>query len=155
MGSLDRESRGAQSRSDEFPSIESKLRQSNNDVPLYTEINIPLPRLSASPAGASSGSPRTAAKHGHSKSLSAFPGFHSRSSSTSTTSSTESERRVRYAPRIELSMAAAGKGTKARRATIEAAIVPAAMVLSAELFTPGQGERTKKRFVMDSLEVRR
>lgn len=51
-------------------------------------------------------------------------------------------------------MGAAGKGGRKRTSTIDAAIVPAIMVLRAELFTPGQGERDKKALEMkDRLEV--
>lgn len=56
--------------------------------------------------------------------------------------------------RIELSMRAVGKGGRKRRSgTVDAAIVPAVMVLSAELFTPGEGDR--KVDGMDRLEISR
>jgi hypothetical protein len=52
-------------------------------------------------------------------------------------------------------MSAVSKGRKKRSDTIGAAIVPAVMVLGAELFTPGQGDREKNLDRKDRLEVTR
>jgi hypothetical protein len=66
----------------------------------------------------------------------------------------------RHEQRIELSMRAVGKGSgrkqKKRSGTVGAAIVPAVMVLGAELFTPGVAERERMTVVeggKDRLEV--
>lgn len=56
-------------------------------------------------------------------------------------------------PRIELSMSAASKGRRKRTGTVDAAIAPAIMVLRAELFTPGQGDREKNIDNRDRLEI--
>ncbi|KAH7093558.1 hypothetical protein FB567DRAFT_176104 [Paraphoma chrysanthemicola] len=150
------------------------------EEPLYTEINIPLPRLpspsrtslqrttpqSNSPvqptlSSSSSSRPTTGAKtqtssHNRSraKSLSSFPLFRSRSSSTSTqtsasTCATEPWPRVRPAHVKNREVAAAmdlrHQSKRGRSSTIDAlAVVPAVLVLSAELFTPGTGESEEK-----------
>jgi hypothetical protein len=50
-------------------------------------------------------------------------------------------------------MRAVSRGGKKRSGTVGAAIVPAVMVLGAELFTPGQGDKQKKVDIKDRLEV--
>ncbi|KAH7082734.1 hypothetical protein BKA63DRAFT_501543 [Paraphoma chrysanthemicola] len=144
------------------------------EEPLYTEINIPLPRLpspsrtslqrttpQSSPSALPSSSPSERAQaqtssHSRSraKSLSSFPLFRSRSSSTSTqtstsTGATEPWPRVRPAHVKNREVAAAmdlrHQSKRGRSSTIDAlAVVPAVLVLSAELFTPGTGEKDKE-----------
>lgn len=141
------------------------------DSPLYTEINIPLPPLPGTPVlattPASPTTPESKARHSRSRShtLSSFSPFHRRRSSSpsasisATTSSAagnsvdyyipeeRTEKVERHEQRIELSMRAVGKGSgrkqKKRSGTVGAAIVPAVMVLGAELFTPGVAERER------------
>jgi hypothetical protein len=116
------------------------------ESPLYTEINIPLPPLPGTPVTTATPitpvgptSPKSSRSRAHT--LHSFSPFHRRRSSSPSASIPE----IEYGPkkhqekRIELSMRDVSKGRKKRSGTVGAAIVPAVMVLSAELFTPGEG----------------
>ncbi|QRC95888.1 hypothetical protein JI435_055270 [Parastagonospora nodorum SN15] len=137
------------------------MSSNGDEEPLYTEINIPLPRLPSPPQTptnppqgfqlsppSSSLSPPPSHSRSRSRSLSAFSlsPFRSRSSSTSTTATTTPERLVKPSILRSREVAAAmdleQKGRRGRSSTIDAlAVVPAVLVLSAELFTPG-GEKS-------------
>ncbi|EUC28486.1 hypothetical protein COCCADRAFT_9152 [Bipolaris zeicola 26-R-13] len=156
------------------PSTPDSLFKIHYDTPLYTEINIPLPRLPPprNPArntnltSATSSSPTSptaqAAPRGRSKTLSSLSRFRTRrSSSTSSTPSSpayalKTARQSTDAPRtprketvksreVNALMDLRHQGRKGRSGTIDAlAVVPAVLVLSAELFTPGEkGGRRK------------
>ncbi|KAF2439545.1 hypothetical protein P171DRAFT_490240 [Karstenula rhodostoma CBS 690.94] len=102
------------------------------EKPLYTEINIPLPPLPKPKA--------LAGKRPKSHSISSFRPFHGRgSSSDSTRKSGEEWPRIKKevkSSEVAVAMNLAGKHH--RSGVIDAlAVVPAVLVLSAELFTPG------------------
>jgi hypothetical protein len=120
------------------------------EEPLYTEINIPLPRLPKHKRADSIMSisrPRAHSLH-HS-----FRAFHRRGSSSDTTASKRSAAGDEPWPRIkkevkskEVATAMNIRKGHRRSSTIDAlAVVPAVLVLSAELFTPGEGRKTKGR----------
>jgi hypothetical protein len=120
-------------------------------LPLYTEINIPLP---ASPGSMSD--PLSSTNPKSHRSLHSLSPFSHRRRASSPAASPEHVRESRKPEprRIELSMRDVTKGGKKRSGTIDAAIVPAVMVLRAELFTPGVGERSENMEVgKDTLEV--
>ncbi|KAH4932412.1 hypothetical protein HBI30_178270 [Parastagonospora nodorum] len=127
------------------------MSSNGDEEPLYTEINIPLPRLPSPPQTPTNPPPGVSAittNRSRSRSLSAFSlsPFRSRSSSTSTTATTTPERLVKPSILRSREVAAAmdleQKGRRGRSSTIDAlAVVPAVLVLSAELFTPG-GEKS-------------
>lgn len=105
------------------------------DEPLYTEINIPLPPLPKPKA-----QPALTGKRPKSHSISSFRPFHRRrSSSESTRKSGEEWPRIKKEVKSREVAAAMNLGWKHHRSgTIDAlAVVPAVLVLSAELFTPG------------------
>ncbi|KAH4257105.1 hypothetical protein HBI04_152730 [Parastagonospora nodorum] len=140
------------------------MSSNGDEEPLYTEINIPLPRLPSPPQTptnpsqefqlsppSSTLSPPPSHSRSRSRSLSSFSlsPFRSRSSSTSTTATTTPERLVKPSILRSREVAAAmdleQKGRRGRSSTIDAlAVVPAVLVLSAELFTPG-GEKSGGR----------
>ncbi|KAF1939484.1 hypothetical protein EJ02DRAFT_504780 [Clathrospora elynae] len=127
------------------------------ETPLYTEIAIPLPHLptprhpSPSPCSPANPPPRP-----RSRTLSSLsPFLHLRSSSTS--SSSYNQKDSEEWPRIRkdvikskevhamMDLRHANKRHRNRSGTIDAlAVVPAVLVLSAELFTPGTGEGGKE-----------
>ncbi|KAF2025682.1 hypothetical protein EK21DRAFT_93004 [Setomelanomma holmii] len=137
------------------------------EEPLYTEINIPLPRLpspsrnavQSSSSALASTSQTQQAQPSHSRSrarsLSSFSPFRPRSfSSASSTSRNGTDATADPWPRIRPSkvknreVAAAmdlkHQNKRNRSSTIDAlAVVPAVLVLSAELFTPGSGRDGK------------
>ncbi|KAL5404555.1 hypothetical protein PMIN06_005989 [Paraphaeosphaeria minitans] len=105
------------------------------DEPLYTEINIPLPSISKPKAH-----PHLAGKRAKSHSISSFRPFHRRaSSSESPRKSGEEWPRIKKEIKSrEVAAAMNLAGRHPRSGTIDAlAVVPAVLVLSAELFTPG------------------
>jgi hypothetical protein len=128
-----------------------------NNEPLYTEINIPLPPL---PSTLPAQTPYAPSNHftsvspperGHdrcrARSLSSFSPFRTRSSSRT---SDETARRSEERPRIKkeivkncevaAAMNLSHQNKRSHSKTIDAlAVVPAVLVLSAELFTPGTG----------------
>ena len=133
------------------------------DGPLYTEINIPLPHVAisstqnAAQTTSSSMPPSEVATdktRPRSRTLSSLSSWrHRRSSSSSSTyapslsSAKESEEwpRVRKdvvkSREVNAMMDLRQQGRKGRSGTIDAlAVVPAVLVLSAELFTPGMGD---------------
>jgi hypothetical protein len=131
----------------------------SHDEPLYTEINIPLPRL-PSPPRTSLSPPHQTHNRNRARSLSSLASFtRARSSSTTTSSPNRSSydsphtsspsRASDDYPRIRPSIlknreiAAAmdlnHASKRGRSSTIDAlAVVPAVLVLSAELFTPAE-----------------
>ncbi|KAH7412007.1 hypothetical protein DE146DRAFT_628015 [Phaeosphaeria sp. MPI-PUGE-AT-0046c] len=153
-----------------FASTPSDDGKSKDEEPLYTEINIPLPFLPSPPNSLAHTTTTSATTHtppsksntttkSHSRtrarSLSSFS-FRSRSSSTSSSSSPPPRHSTDEPwPRIRPSLlrsretAAAmdlGHASKrGRSGTVDAlAVVPAVLVLSAELFTPGTGGDGKR-----------
>jgi len=115
----------------------------DDEEPLYTEINIPLPPIPKPRAVGAAAKPRA-----KSHSISSFRPFHRRgSSSDSTGGSGEEWPRVRKQVKSREVAAAMNVASRGRRSgTVDAlAVVPAVLMLSAELFTPGQGgSRTKE-----------
>lgn len=105
------------------------------EEPLYTEINIPLPPLPKPKA-----IPALTGKRPKAHSISSFRPFHRRgSSSESTRKSGEEWPRVKKEVKSrEVAAAMNLAGRDHRRGTVDAlAVLPAVLVLSAELFTPG------------------
>ncbi|KAF2871505.1 hypothetical protein BDV95DRAFT_606944 [Massariosphaeria phaeospora] len=112
--------------------------------PLYTEINIPLPPLPKPRPTTPKTRPR-----GHT--LASYSPFrHKRNSSNSSTGSSKDSRESEEWPRIKkevknkdvAAMMNLSQRHRLRSGTIDAlAVVPTVLVLSAELFTPGIGER--------------
>ncbi|KAI8930882.1 hypothetical protein NX059_011899 [Plenodomus lindquistii] len=135
------------------------------DSPLYTEINIPLPRL---PAPEVSGLHNTTSTSAHaqtssqaptsrcrSRTLSSLSPFHRHRSSSETSKDAEEWPRIRKdivkSKETHAMMDLAHHSKKGRRGTIDAlAVVPAVLVLSAELFTPGTGDVKEERKRKDS-----
>lgn len=112
------------------------------EEPLYTEINIPLPPLPKPKVN-----PMLTGKRPKSHSISSFRPFHRRgSSSDSTRKSGEDWPRIKKEVKSREVAAAMNLTSRSRRSgTIDAlAVVPAVLVLSAELFTPGDGEKKKR-----------
>jgi hypothetical protein len=126
-----------------FPAFKSSAEE-----PLYTEINIPMPALPTRPKPASASLSPPPASRSRARSLSALSPFHRRRDSSSSASSTASAMESEEWPRkkevksreIAALMNLGQKGRRSRSGTIDAlAVVPTVLVLSAELFTPGQG----------------
>lgn len=126
------------------------------ESPLYTEINIPLPRLltpkasrpSSTPSQAQLPSPPTPTNRSRSRTLSALSPFHRSTSTSPSPKDAEEWPRIRKdrvkSKEVYAMMDLGHHGKKNRRGTIDAlAIVPAVLVLSAELFTPGSGDATR------------
>lgn len=106
-----------------------------HEEPLYTEINIPLPPLPKPRAH-----PALTGKRTKAHSISSFRPFHHRGpSSESTRKSGEEWPRIKKEVKSkEVASAMNLAGKHHRSGTIDAlAVVPAVLVLSAELFTPG------------------
>ncbi|KAF2832595.1 hypothetical protein CC86DRAFT_91590 [Ophiobolus disseminans] len=144
------------------PILDCDSKKPEYDEPLYTEINIPLPRLPSPPRDSpSSSSPPPSHSHIRIRahSLSSFSPFRPRSSSTSSvshdppsTKSRTSEDWPRVRPSILKSREVASamdlnhQSKRNRSGVLDAlAVVPAVLVLSAELFTPGSGEEKGTR----------
>lgn len=135
---------------------EPKRSEPHYDSPLYTEINIPLPPLPGTPPAAAivtPTSPKARDSRDRAHTLHSFSPFHRRRSSSPSATISGDEPVKHHEKRLELSMRGASKGHRRRSGTIDAAIVPAVMVLSAELFTPGEGDRGRKIDTKDRLEV--
>lgn len=115
-----------------FASPEPKYEE-----PLYTEINIPLPPL---PKQKPSPKSRSRAHTLHS-----LKPFHRRGSSSDSTSKGEEWPRIKKEVKSKEVAAAMNLTTRHRRSgTVDAlAVVPAVLMLSAELFTPGEGVKRK------------
>jgi hypothetical protein len=130
----------------------------SHDEPLYTEINIPLPRL-PSPPRTSLSPPHQTHNRNRARSLSSLASFTRARSSSSTTSSpsrsshdsphaspsraSDEHHRVRPSILKNREIAAAmdlnHASKRGRSSTIDAlAVVPTVLVLSAELFTPAE-----------------
>jgi hypothetical protein len=130
-------------------SLDNPINEKAEEEPLYTEINIPLPRLPSpsSPQPPTSLSPPPQShSRSRSRSLSLFrPRSISLSSSRhsedrKSEDSTASSRRVVRNRDIVAAMDL-GQKSRGRRGTVDAlAVVPTVLVLSAELFTPGEGK---------------
>lgn len=120
------------------------------ESPLYTEINIPLPAVPAPPKQAQASLSPPPKSRSRAVSLSSLSPFHCRSSSISS-SGRASEEWPRIKKEVKNKEIAAmmnlGHQSKRNRSgTIDAlAVVPAVLVLSAELFTPGQRNDGRKR----------
>lgn len=134
------------------------------EEPLYTEINIPLPRIKSPPPKPASTPmsqppPSTSLSHlpqGRSRSstLSSLSRFR-RSSSSTARSSEEGSRNSEEWPRVRRSIVKSKEiaaamnlehmNKRTRSGTVDAlAVVPAVLMLSAELFTPGQDAQGQK-----------
>ncbi|KAH6621770.1 hypothetical protein C7974DRAFT_377444 [Boeremia exigua] len=117
--------------------------------PLYTEINIPLPALPTPPKHAQQSLSPPPKSRSRAVSLSSLSPFRRRSSSISSLGGiSEDWPRIRKEVKnkeIAAMMNPNHQNKRNRSGTIDAlAVVPAVLVLSAELFTPGQ-ERSEKR----------
>ncbi|KAF2848414.1 hypothetical protein T440DRAFT_509533 [Plenodomus tracheiphilus IPT5] len=123
------------------------------DSPLYTEINIPLPHvpipkvLKPSEHTPAPSQPQTSSSTSRcrSRTLSSILPFHRRNSSSDKPKDAEEWPRIRKdivkSKETHAMMDLAHHSKKSRRGTIDAlAVVPAVLVLSAELFTPGTGD---------------
>lgn len=120
------------------------------DSPLYTEINIPLPAVPVPPKPAQASLSPPPKSRSRAVSLSSLSPFHRRSSSIAS-----SDRASDDWPRIKKEvknkeiaamMNLNHQSKRARSGTIDAlAVVPAVLVLSAELFTPGQDNQGRRR----------
>lgn len=112
------------------------------EEPLYTEINIPLPPLPKAKVH-----PALTGRRPKSHTISSHHPFHRRgSSSDSTRKSGEEWPRIKKEVKSREVAAVMNLATRHRRSgTVDAlAVVPAVLVLSAELFTPGDGAKKKK-----------
>ncbi|KAF3041305.1 hypothetical protein E8E12_004806 [Didymella heteroderae] len=126
------------------------------ESPLYTEINIPLPAVPAPPRQSqqSQQSQQSLSPPGKSRSravsLSSLSPFRRRSSSISS-SGRASEDWPRIKKEVKNREVAAAmdlnhQSKRARSGTVDAlAVVPAILVLSAELFTPGQSNEGRRK----------
>jgi hypothetical protein len=122
----------------------------DDENPLYTEINIPLPAVPAPPKESKQSLSPPPKSRSRAVSLSSFSPFHRRSSS-STSSGRASEEWPRIKKEVKNKEVAAmmnlsHQSKRTRSGTIDAlAVVPAVLVLSAELFTPGQEKDSRRR----------
>lgn len=127
-----------------------------DESPLYTEINIPLPAVPAPPRQSQQSqrslqslSPPVKSRS-RAVSLSSLSPFHRRSSSISA-SGRASEEWPRIKKEVKNKEVAAAmnlnhQSKRTRSGTIDAlAVVPAVLVLSAELFTPGQTNEGRRK----------
>ncbi|KAF2621981.1 hypothetical protein BU25DRAFT_426090 [Macroventuria anomochaeta] len=118
--------------------------------PLYTEINIPLPAVPAPPKQAPQSLSPPPKSRSRAVSLSSLSPFHRRSPSISSSGRT-SEEWPRIKKEVKNKEVAAmmnlnHQSKRNRSGTIDAlAVVPAVLVLSAELFTPGQGNEGRRK----------
>jgi hypothetical protein len=122
----------------------------DDENPLYTEINIPLPAVPTPPKESKQSLSPPPKSRSRAVSLSSFSPFHRRSSS-STSSGRASEEWPRIKKEVKNKEVAAmmnlsHQSKRTRSGTIDAlAVVPAVLVLSAELFTPGQEKESRRR----------
>ncbi|KAH8723393.1 hypothetical protein GQ44DRAFT_774001 [Phaeosphaeriaceae sp. PMI808] len=128
------------------------------EEPLYTEINIPLPQIPSShpqPPSTPTPSPSPSPSHTRTRSLTSFSPF-TRTRSTSSPPPPPPPRKTDEWPRVRPSILRSREvaaamdlghaGKRGRSGTVDAlAVVPAVLVLSAELFTPGSGEGGRGR----------
>ncbi|XPS95523.1 hypothetical protein M3J09_004811 [Ascochyta lentis] len=120
------------------------------ESPLYTEINIPLPAIPAPPKPAQASLSPPPKSRSRAVSLSSLSPFRRRSSSISS-SGKASEEWPRIKKEVKNKEIAAmmnpnHQSKRTRSGTIDAmAVVPAVLVLSAELFTPSQENGGKKK----------
>jgi hypothetical protein len=120
------------------------------ESPLYTEINIPLPAAPAPTKQAQTSLSPPPKSRSRAISLSSLSSFHRRSSSV-LLSGKASEEWPRIKKEVKNKEVAAmmnlnHQNKRNHSGTIDAlAVVPAVLVLSAELFTPGQGNEGRKR----------
>lgn len=113
------------------------------EEPLYTEINIPLPPLPKPKANSS-----VTGKRQKSQTISSFHPFHRRGSSSDTANkSVEDWPRIKKEVKSREVAAAMSLTSRHKRSgTVDAlAVIPAILVLSAELFTPSDGTKKKDR----------
>lgn len=126
------------------PSIEQE------ESPLYTEINIPLPAVPTPPKQAQASLSPPPKSRSRAVSLSSLSPFHRKSSSISSTDRASEEwPRIKKEVKnkeIAAMMNLNHQSKRTRSGTIDAlAVVPAVLVLSAELFTPGQESVGKRK----------
>lgn len=125
-------------------------KSQKTEDPLYTEINIPLPTVPTPSKNAQQTLSPPTKSRSRAVSLSSLSPFRSRGSSTSS-SGRASEEWPRIKKEVKNKEIAAmmnlnHQSKRNRSSTIDAlAVVPAVLVLSAELFTPGQGEAERRR----------
>lgn len=124
--------------------------QPSPQEPLYTEINIPLPQLQKPRPSSSYSTLRNRAHSLHPS----FKPFHRRGSSSDSSSSTQgyaAPRPVREEPVVKSREVAAAMDLRKRHRrsrTVDAlAVVPAVLILRAELFTPGEVDERSRREV--------
>jgi hypothetical protein len=122
----------------------------DEETPLYTEINIPLPAVPAPPKQSPAALSPPAKTRSRAVSLSSLSPFHRRSSSLSASARASDEwPRIKKEVKnreIAAMMNLNHQSKRNRSGTIDAlAVVPAVLVLSAELFTPGQDNGGRRR----------
>ncbi|KZM27915.1 uncharacterized protein EKO05_0010307 [Ascochyta rabiei] len=120
------------------------------ESPLYTEINIPLPAIPTPPKQAQSSLSPPPKSRSRAVSLSSLSPFRRRSSSIlSSGSPSEEWPRIKKEVKNKEIAAMMNPNHQSKRThsgTIDAlAVVPAVLVLSAELFTPSQEDGARKR----------
>jgi len=124
--------------------------KTDEDEELYTEINIPLPAVPAPPKEAQKSLSPPPKSRSRAVSLSSLSPFRRRSSSISSSGRpSEDWPRIRKEVKnkeIAAMMNPNHQNKRSRSGTIDAlAVVPAVLVLSAELFTPGQGSNGRRK----------
>lgn len=124
--------------------------KTDEDEELYTEINIPLPAVPAPPKAAQKSLSPPPKSRSRAVSLSSLSPFRRRSSSISSSGRpSEDWPRIRKEVKnkeIAAMMNPNHQNKRSRSGTIDAlAVVPAVLVLSAELFTPGQGSNRSRK----------
>lgn len=126
-------------------------KSEDDESPLYTEINIPLPAVPAPPKEAQQSLSPPPKSRSRAVSLSSLSPFRRRSSSISSTQGRASEDWPRTRKEVKNKEIAAmmnpnHQNKRSRSGTIDAlAVVPTVLVLSAELFTPGQGSDERRK----------
>ncbi len=131
-----------------FPFVSPSTEEDKN--PLYTEINIPLPAVPAPLKEIKQSLSPPPKSRSRAVSLSTLSPFRRRSSSVSSTGRASEEwPRIRKEVRnkeIAAMMNPNHQNKRSRSGTIDAlAVVPTVLVLSAELFTPGQGSDNRRK----------
>jgi hypothetical protein len=122
---------------------ESRYAEPHYETPLYTEINIPLPTLPQSSTSAvehsSAASSKPTGRRKRAHTLHSISPFHKSHSSSPEGAVKQQQQNHQHPNHHGLSLRTLAKG-RSRSGTIEAAIVPAVLVLKAELFTPGHDD---------------
>lgn len=127
----------------------SSPKTEKEESPLYTEINIPLPAVPAPPKQTQATLSPPPKSRSRAISLSSLSSFRRRSGSISSERASEEWPRIKKQVRnkeVAAMMNLDHESKRKRSGTIDAlAVVPAVLVLSAELFTPGQANEGSKR----------